>query len=65
MLVWLNKQERSLLADVIDLHTEGILVAKSETTLDPTIDTADRLLDLMSGYDDDCRVLKKVKGKLK
>lgn len=65
MLIWLNRQERNLLADVIDLHVEGILLAKVETTEDPTVDTAERLLDLMASYDEDYRTLDKVKGKLK
>jgi hypothetical protein len=64
MLIWLSKREAQLLTDVMEMHVEGVLAAKSATTYDPTIQTADRLLDLMSGYDDDLKVLARVKQRI-
>lgn len=61
----LTQKERRLLLDVIDLHVEGIRDAKRQTTLDPTVGTADQLLDLMSGYDDDLATLTTIREKLK
>jgi hypothetical protein len=50
-----------LLFSIIDNWVEGITAAKEATTTDPTIETADRLLDLMSGYDDDLEQIKQIR----
>jgi hypothetical protein len=65
VLIWLGRRERRLLADVVDMHVEGVAVAKDATTVDPTIETADRLLDLMSGYDEDLQVLTRIRQRIK
>ncbi len=60
----LNSEETKLLVDVIDIHIQGIREAKPLTTDDPTVESAEQLLDLMSGYDDDLKVLERIKAKL-
>jgi DNA-binding FrmR family transcriptional regulator len=47
----------SVLRDVIDMHLEGVVAAKQATMDDPTVASAEELLDLMSGYDDDMKIL--------
>lgn len=57
----LSASERRLLIDVIDIHVQGVEQAKILTTEDPTIDSAEQLLDLMAGYDDDLASLSKIR----
>lgn len=57
-------REAQLLLDVIDIHVHGVLAAKDLTTTDPTIESSEDLLDLMSGYDDDLLVLNTIRHKL-
>ena len=60
----LSDEAASLLTDVIDLHVAGIADSKNLTELDPTVATAEQLLDLMSGYDDDMLELVHVRRQL-
>lgn len=53
-----------LLIDVIDIHVLGVLEAKQLTTDDPTIDSAEQLLDIMSGYDEDLKELSRIRKQL-
>lgn len=62
--VFLSIREAQLLLDVIDIHVHGVLAAKDLTTTDPTIESSEDLLDLMSGYDDDLLVLNTIRHKL-
>lgn len=63
--VFVSKEEAELLGDVIDLHVAQMVDAKDMTIDDPTVETADQLLDLVSGYDEDARMLKRVRDQLK
>lgn len=62
--ILLTDEERSLLRSVIENWREGLHYAKDMTTVDPTIRTADELVDLMSGYEDDLVTLQSVEGKM-
>ena len=61
----IDEQLAQLLGDVIDMHVEGVLAAKNETTEDPTIVTVEELLELMSGYDNDLGLLMAFRKKLR
>lgn len=56
--------EVELLERVLDMNVEGLEDAKRETTVDPTVQTADDLNDLMSGYDEDLRTCSQVRRKV-
>lgn len=62
--ILLSSDESVLLTDMIDNWQEGIEEAKKLTTVDPTVQTADELTDLMSGYDDDMTVLRHLREKV-
>lgn len=64
MTVDITPDEAKVITDVIDIWVLGIAEAKELTTEDPTIDSAEQLLDLMSGYDDDLTLLHSVRQKL-
>lgn len=60
--VFFTPTELALITIAIDSWQEGTEVAKGITTVDPTVQTADELNDLMSGYDDDlvtCQSIRK------
>lgn len=63
-LLLVNKDQAGLLKDVIDMHVEGVVASKELTTLDPTVESAEQLLDLASGYDDDLRELAIIRRRL-
>lgn len=62
--VQLTDKEKVLLKDVIDCYIEGIDAAKDLTTTDGTVGSAEQLLDLMSGYDEDRATLVRIKEQL-
>lgn len=62
--ILLTSGEVRLLTDIIDMNVEGINDAKEVTTVDPTVQTADELTDLMSGYEDDLVTLHNVREKV-
>lgn len=62
--VILTAVEVNLLRDIIDMHVEGIVTAKVVTTTDPTVQTADELTDLMSGYEDDLVTCQNIRRKV-
>ena len=59
-----TETERRLLIDVIDIHVAGVEQSKVLTTDDPTIESAEQLLDLMAGYDDDLNTLNEIRKRL-
>ena len=59
-----SERAAQLLIDVIDIHIDGIQGAKAATTQDPTVQTADELLDLMAEYDQDIHDLERIKERL-
>ena len=59
-----SDEQAKLLVDVIDMHVQGIVASKDLTEVDPTVDSAEQLLDLMSGYDDDALLLQDVREQL-
>lgn len=61
----LDRNEVQILSDVINLHMVGLLDAKGMTIDDPSILTAEELLDYMSGYDDEIFVLSDILSRLK
>jgi hypothetical protein len=60
----LEGNEREVLREVIDCELEGIQDARTMTTEDPTIETPEKLLDLMSGLDDKAKTLVGIREKL-
>lgn len=56
--------EAKLVTDVIDFWIAGVEESKELTTEDRTIDSAEQLCDLMSGYDDDLQTLTSIRRKL-
>jgi hypothetical protein len=62
--IHLTEPVAKLLVDVIDMHVQGIAESKELTCDDPTVDTADQLLDLMAGYDMDMMALKDIRQQL-
>lgn len=62
--VWFTPRESVLLQDIIDMNIEGIHAAKEVTTVDPTVQTADELNDLMSGYEDDLVTCSNIREKV-
>lgn len=60
----LSNAESVLLKDIFDNWQEGIEEAKNLTTVDPTVQTADELTDLMSGYEDDLVTLQHLREKV-
>jgi hypothetical protein len=64
MQITVTKEEASLLTDIIDIWCEGLPVAKELTTTDPTIASAEQLLDLMAGYDDQVATLNDIRKRL-
>ena len=60
----LSDAETLLLTDMLDNWQEGIEEAKKLTTVDPTVQTADELTDLMSGYEDDLVILQHLRRKV-
>lgn len=64
MMVDLDKNERRIMTDILDLWVLGIPEAKELTTEDPTIETAEELLELAAGYDDDLALLASIRSKL-
>lgn len=64
LIGWVSTKDALLLRDVIDLHLEGVAESRELTVDDPTVRSAEELLDLMSGYDDDTDALIKIRKKL-
>lgn len=60
-----NTTECQIMVDIIDIWVLGVADAKDLTTEDPTIDSPEELLDLMSGYDDDLATLSSIRTTLK
>lgn len=60
-----DENEKQILIDVINLHMTGLLDAKGMTIDDPSILSADELLDYMSGYDEEIMVLSDILTRLK
>lgn len=60
----LSPEQAELLVDVIDIWVAGTQAAKELTTDDPTIDSAEQLLDLMSGYDEQLSELNSIRKQL-
>jgi len=65
MKVKFDKNEVRILTDVINLHMTGLLDAKGMTIDDPSILSAEELLDYMSGYDEEIMVLSDILTRLK
>jgi hypothetical protein len=64
MQLEVTNEEALLLRDIIDLWCEGLPMAKELTTTDPTIESAEQLLDLMAGYDSQIATLNSVRKRL-
>ena len=64
LIGWVSREDADLLTDVIDMHVEGIVASRELTTDDPTVQSAEELLDLMSGYDDHMRILQRMRRRL-
>lgn len=64
LIGWVSTKDAALLCDVIDLHVEGVAASRELTVEDPTVRSAEELLDLMSGYDDDMEALARIRKKL-
>lgn len=63
-LVAVDDEQARVLRDVIDMHLEGVVEAKKATIADPTVASAEELLDLMAGYDDDMKTLLRFRRRL-
>lgn len=61
---WVDEPTASLLTNVIDTYVEGIIEARQLTMEDPTIESAEQFLDLLSGYDEDMARLQVVRRRL-
>jgi hypothetical protein len=59
--LWTTDAQRALLIEMIDQWVEQAADAKDMTIEDPTVQTADDLLDLMASYDNDVALLKDVR----
>lgn len=62
--VFLTADEVALISVAIDSWEEGTKIAKGFTTVDPTVQTADELTDLMSGYEDDLVACQNIRRKV-
>ena len=62
--MFVTPHQAELLVDCIDTWVAGVAAAKDLTTEDPTIDSAEQLLDIMSGYDEQLVELKQVRDQL-
>jgi hypothetical protein len=60
----LTQEELKLFDDIMDMHIEGVLQSKRLTTEDTTVRSAEELLDLMSGYDDDMNMIASIREKV-
>lgn len=60
----LSDNEATFVMDLLEWWEGGFKEAKELTTKDITIDGFDQLLDLMSGYDDQERMVASLKDKL-
>jgi hypothetical protein len=58
-------EESDLLLDILDNWEEGIKHAKQETTVDPTVASADELVDLSTSYDDQTGLVQTIREKVK
>jgi hypothetical protein len=62
--VFLTDDEKDLVIDVIELHEEGLMSAKDETTVDQSIPSVESLVDLTGGIEDELDSLERIRGKL-
>lgn len=64
MAITFTHQELEFLLEVLEIHEAGLEGSKEPTMLDPTINSADQLVQLMAGYDVDLQTLEAVRRKL-
>jgi hypothetical protein len=60
----LSEEDTRILKDVINLHIMGQAEAKAASTVDPTLDTPETLLELMADVDHECSILRRIQEKL-
>lgn len=60
----IDDKTAALLIDIIDMHVEGIADARQATMDDPTLSSAEQLLDLMAGYDEDMDLIRSFRRRL-
>jgi hypothetical protein len=60
----LSGEEQEVLREVIDCELEGIQDARTSTAEDRTIESPERLLDLMSGLDNKAKTLVGIRERL-
>jgi len=60
----LDDAECTILIDILDNWLDGIQVARKETEVDRTVDSAEQLLDLMEGYTTDFLMVTSLKERI-